>query len=87
MAERTEITTLEQAQKEILRLDNELKTRDAERETLLQDNETLKTSLEEARTLNQQLFLEVRQGTVEPEPEPTEPTLPTCEEIAKKLHF
>lgn len=79
--------TLEEAQQEILRLDAELKTVTAERDTLFHEHETVKASLEEARTLNQKLFLEVRQGSTETPPEPDEPDVPSCVELAKKIKF
>lgn len=81
--------TIEEAQQEILRLDEALKTITAERDSLSNDNESLKIQLEDSRTLNQKMFLELRQqnNTDDGDQDEDEPDVPTCEDFAKTLHI
>lgn len=79
--------TLEKAQAEIIRLNQELTARTNERDTFSQNNEKLTKELGEVRTLNQQYFnqLSAQYSHQEEEEEEEEETLPTCEEFAKSL--
>lgn len=79
--------TLEAAQAEIVRLTDELAVRTTERDTLSQDNENLTNDLNQARTLNQQLFNRVIAQNSDPDgktdDKDEEPL--SCEEFAKTL--
>lgn len=83
-----EITTLEQAQAEILRLQEENTALTNERDTLSQNNTTLTTELESVRKLNQTYFNKLQAQYSEPEgkkdEEEKEP--PSCEEYAKTIY-
>lgn len=78
--------TLEAAQAEIIRLQEENTALTNERDTLSQNNTTLTQELAQVRTLNQQYFNKLSAqysnlaGTKEEEDE-----APTCEEFAKTL--
>jgi hypothetical protein len=79
--------TLEELQQENLDLREQLNTVTSERDALSENNKTLSTSLEEARTLNQKMFLELRatsqsaDGKTNNEDQETE----SCADFAKKL--
>lgn len=80
--------TLEAAQAEIVRLNDELTERTNERDTLSQNNETLTSELEQVRTLNQKYFNKLIAQHSDPdgggkEEEPA----PSCEEFANTLKF
>lgn len=80
--------TLEKAQAEILRLNQELTARTNERDTLSQNNENLTKELGEVRTLNQNYFnqLSAQYSHQEEEKEEDEDQDPiSCEEFAKTL--
>lgn len=77
--------TLEQAQAEILRLNEELTERTNERDTLSQNNATLTQELEDVRKLNQQYFNKLSQQ-YSPQGDKTdkeEKEVPSCEEFAR----
>lgn len=80
--------TLEEAQAEIVRLNEENTRLQNERDTLSQNNETLTADNERIRTLNQQYFNKLQaqyapqDGRREEDEEP-----PTCEEYAKNIKF
>ena len=79
--------TLEEAQAEILRLQEENTAVKNERDTLSQNNAALSEDLERVRTLNQQYFNKLSAQYSEPaggEHFVTEEA-PTCEEFAKTL--
>ena len=80
--------TLEELQQENLDLREQLTTITAERDALSEDNNTLSTSLEEARTLNQKMFLELRATTsqsAEGKTNNEEQEPESCTDFAKKL--
>lgn len=77
--------TLEEAQAEILRLQEQNTELTNERDTLSQNNETLARDLEQVRTLNQQYFNKLMAQYSPQEPAPEEQEAPTCEEFAKTI--
>lgn len=80
--------TLESAQAEILRLQEENTRLSNERDTLSQNNETLNTELENVRKLNQQYFNKLSAQYSEPSGKTTEDEEPqSCEEFAKTLNI
>lgn len=84
-----DITTLEQAQEEILRLQGELSQITTERDTLSQNNETLTNQLNESRTLCQKFFNQLRAGTDQnrEENQDDEKEPPSCEDYALTLNI
>ena len=84
-----EITTIEEARAEILRLEQENTALTNERDSLSQDNETVKAELEKVRTLNQDLFLQVRAqyAPQEDKNKEDEKEVPSCREYAKTIKF
>ncbi len=80
--------TLEEAQAEIVRLNDELAARTVERDTLTQNNENLTAELDRVRTLNQRYFERlIMQDSKQDEAgdgREDDPT-PSCEEFAKTL--
>ena len=80
--------TLEEAQAEIIRLNEALTERTNERDTLSQNNETLKTDNDRLRTLNQNYFNKLSAQYSEPEDKNNnEKEVPSCEEYANNLDF
>ena len=81
--------TLEEAQAEILRLNEELTERTNERDTLSQNNNTLTTELEQVRKLNQTYFnkLSAQYSHEEHENEDEAEEVQSCEEFAKTLQI
>ena len=82
--------TLEAAQAEIVRLNDELAERTNERDTLSQNNETLTAENEQIRKLNQQYFNRlIAQDTGKDGggKDQNETPPPTCEEFARTLKF
>ena len=85
----SDFATLEDAQAEIIRLNEQLTERTNERDTLSQNNESLKTDNERLRTLNQQYFNKLSAQYVPPADNNNdeENEVPTCEAYAKTLNF
>lgn len=78
--------TLETAQAEIVRLQEENTKLTNERDTLSQNNKNLTEELGQVRTLNQQYFNKLTAQYSKPdEDEDDEDEAPTCEEFAKTL--
>lgn len=79
--------TLEEAQAEIVRLNEELTERTNERDTLSQNNESLTADNENLRKLNQQYFNKLTAQYSEQPGENNEEDkeAPSCEEFAKTL--
>lgn len=78
--------TLEEAQAEILRLNEELTTANGERENYRTQVDTLTKDLEKVRTLNQQYFLKLSAQYNPPAQEDTpDEETPSCEDFAKTL--
>ena len=84
-----EITTIEEARAEILRLNEELTARTNERDTLSQNNATLTTELESVRKLNQQYFNKLSQQYIpqEDKTDNEDKEVPSCEDFAKTLNI
>lgn len=85
-----DITTLEEAQAEIVRLNDELTERTNERDTLSQNKAELEAELEKSRTLNQRYFERLcAQDNTGKDGKgagaDTEP--PSCVEFARTLKF
>lgn len=80
--------TLEEAQAEIIRLNEELTARTNERDTLSQNNTTLTQELDSVRKLNQQYFNKLSQQYTQQEKDEEEEKPPvSCEEFAKTLNI
>jgi len=81
--------TLEEAQAEIIRLNEELTERTNERDTLSQNNATLTGELESVRKLNQQYFNKLSaQYSQEPDKNDSdEEEVQSCEDFAKTLEI
>lgn len=81
--------TLEEAQAEIIRLQEELTARTNERDTLSQNNATLTADLESVRKLNQTYFnkLSAQYSEQDDENDDTEEKVASCEEFAKTLNI
>lgn len=80
--------TLEEAQAEILRLQEENTQLTNERDTLSQNNTTLTEELNQVRTLNQKYFNKLTaQYSKQTLDDEEEEHVPTCEEFAKTLHI
>lgn len=78
--------TLEEAQAEILRLNEELVNAQTERDNYSNKVNELSTDLEKVRNLNQQYFLKLSaQYTPNNTDEDDEPDTPSCEDFAKTL--
>lgn len=84
-----DITTLEEARAEIIRLNDELTETKNERDTLSQNNATLSADLESVRKLNQQYFnrLTATYSTHADGDNDDDQEVPTCEEFAKTLNI
>ena len=81
--------TLETAQAEVLRLQEENTRLTNERDTLSQNNETLTNELAQVRTLNQQYFNKLtQQYSGQPGKEDDEEEEPlSCEDFAKTINI
>lgn len=81
--------TLEEAQAEILRLNEELATKTTENETLTRANEDLTKENTKVRELNQQYFLKLSAQYQPPKPNDDggDDETPSCEDFAKTLNF
>lgn len=80
--------TLEEAQAEILRLNEELTATANERDSFSSKIETLSTDLEKVRNLNQQYFLKLSaQYNPQATPEADDPEIQPCEEFAKTINI
>ena len=81
--------TLEEAQAEILRLNDLLTERTNERDTFSQNNNSLKADNERLRTLNQNYFnkLSAQYSPDANKPQDKEKEVPTCEEFANTLNI
>lgn len=79
--------TLEEAQAEILRLQEENTELRTERDTLSQNNTQMTQDLEQVRALNQKYFNKLTAQYVVPDPEPEPEPVPSCEEFAKTLNL
>ena len=81
--------TLESAQAEIIRLNEQLTERTNERDTLSQNNKNLEKELGEVRTLNQKYFNKLSAQYSEPagKTDNDDKEAPTCEEFAKTLNI
>lgn len=82
-----EITTLEQAQAEILRLQEENQNLTTERDCLSQDKESLSTELKSVRELNQTYFnkLQAQYAGAEDKNDDDE-EVPSCQAYAKNIY-
>ena len=80
--------TLEEAQAEIIRLNEQVTELTNERDTLSQNNVTLSGELENVRKLNQQYFNKLSsQFSHDEDKTDDEEEVPTCEEFAKTLNI
>lgn len=78
--------TLEEAQAEIIRLNEQVTELTNERDTLSQNNTTLTGELESVRKLNQQYFNKLSaQYSQEPDKKDDEEEVQSCEDFAKTL--
>ena len=79
--------TLEEAQAEIIRLNEQVTELTNERDTLSQNNTTLAGELESVRKLNQQYFNKLSQQFVpaEGKKDKEDEEAPSCEDFAKTL--
>ncbi len=75
--------TLESAREMLLQYDKDLEAARAQVEALTAQNAEKDSAIEDLRTLNQKFFLQLSQGTEEPDPDP-EP-VQTLEEFALTL--
>lgn len=78
--------TIEAAQAEVLRLQEEVTRLENERDTLSQNNTTMAADLERVRTLNQTYFNKL-QAQYSPQEEKEEPAPMSCVEYAKNLNI
>ena len=79
---------LEEAQAEIIRLQEELTTVTNERDTLLQNNDSLSEELEGVRALNQHYFNKLTAQFLPGDKKPTEEEpVPSCEDFARTLEI
>lgn len=81
--------TLEEAQAEIIRLQEQVTQLTNERDTLSQNNTTISGELESVRKLNQQYFNKLSQQFVpaEGKKDDDEKEAPSCEDFAKTLEI
>lgn len=84
-----EITTIEEARAEIIRLQEANAQLTTERDTLSQNNVTLTGELETVKKLNQQYFNKLSQQyfPTEDKKDDDEKEVPSCEDFAKTLHI
>lgn len=85
--ENTPPQTLEEAQAEILRLQDELQTAKADAENYRGQVTEKASELEKVREINQQYFLRLSAQHQTPTPPEEEEDPPTCEEFAKTLNI
>lgn len=80
--------TLEEAQAEIIRLNEQVTELTNERDALSQNNATQAQELESVRKLNQQYFNKLSaQYSQEPDKTDEEEEVPSCEDFAKTLNI
>ena len=79
--------TLEEAQEQIVNLQNSLAELTAERDALKSNNQKLGEDLTRVRELNQRYFEKLSAQYVPQSEEPKDGQTPTCEEFAKTLKF
>lgn len=79
--------TLEEAQEQIVNLQQQLTEITNERDTLRSNNENLTADLNRVRELNQRYFERLSQQFVQPgsDTQNEEPPAPTCEDFARSL--
>ena len=79
--------TLEEAQEQIINLNEQLTEITNERDALRANNENLTADLNRVRELNQRYFKRLSQQFVPPGSNSVneEPTAPSCEDFARKL--
>lgn len=84
----TNFNTLEEAQAEIIRLNEQVTQLTNERDTLSQNNTTLTGELESVRKLNQQYFNKLS-AQYSPKPDETnkEEEVQSCEDFARTLNI
>ena len=83
-----DFNTLEEAQAEIVRLNEALTERTNECDTLSQNNDTLTQELESVRKLNQQYFNKLSQQFIPTEDKKDdEQEVPSCEDFARTLNI
>ncbi len=83
-----QFNTLEEAQAEIIRLNEELTERTNERDTLSQDKTTLTQQNESLRQLNQKYFNKLSaQYSPQEDKKDIEEEVPSCEDFAKTLNI
>lgn len=81
--------TLEEAQEKILELNEQVQNLTTERDSLSQDNESIKNECENLRTLNQKYFNKLLAQEVDAKKQSDEEgeEVPTCEEFAKTIEI
>lgn len=81
--------TLEEAQAQIIELQEKNTELENERDTLSQQNKTLTEDIERVRTLNQKYFekLSMQTLTTDNKPETKEDDIVSCEEFAKTINL
>lgn len=80
--------TLEEAQAEILALNEKLTVANTEKENLLKQNEDLQKDNTKIREINQQYFLKLSaQYKPQVDKDEDKETVPTCEDFAKSLNI
>ena len=81
--------TLEEAQAQIIELQEKNTELENEKETLSQQNKTLTEDIERVRTLNQKYFEKLSMQTLNPEKEKEddEGEIVSCEEFAKTINL
>ena len=79
--------TLEEAQAEIVRLNEELATANAERENYSNLLNESNAQLEKVREINQQYFLKLTAQTNPPSPIDEPEDSPSCEDFAKSINL
>ena len=77
--------TLEEAQAEIVRLQEELNTAHNERDNYSKQLTNTQKDLEKVRTINQEYFLKLSAQHNPPKPDDPEPETVSCEDFAKTL--
>ena len=87
MSTTNQFATLEEAQAEIIRLNDQLTERTNERDTLSQNNNQLQQDNERLRTLNQNYFNKLSQQYSEPDKGKEENPPLSCEEFAKTINI
>lgn len=80
-----EFATLEEAQAEILRLNEALTEANTNIENYSTKVNEMSVELEKVRTINQQYFLKLSAQYAPPKPEDNDEEAPSCEDFAKTL--